>query len=383
MGVCALWLYYVFGTSDIIERSGGNPIGRDFFNFHNGGRVAFRSFIAGDVSWLYDREAYTAYAVAAGITNAYTFSYPPHTLVILSIIGWLPYKMALAIWSFGSAFAFVAALRPHLKHVGHDFMALCILCPAALLSFYWGQTGLWVGALLAGGLWLTPRHPYLAGVLFGILTFKPQLGATLAILLLVTWRWQVIKSALLTAGALIAMSFAMFGAEPWSKFLLDTTAFQMSLMSKNIGAFDYMVLTPFRSLVLLGMSTSVAMTIHIALAVTAIAAAGWLGLTCNWDRAAGFVLIASSIMSPYFATYDLTLIAAGMVWLWPYLSRLSKGFLLFCMLWQSSLVLMLFYVPAQITALGTLTILIAVYLVFRDLEIESHGSEILLRSSSQ
>ena len=54
-----------------------------------------------------------------------------------------------------------------------------IAFPPVFLCLMQGQTGLLAAALLGGGLLALRPRPVLAGVLFGLLTVKPQLGLLL------------------------------------------------------------------------------------------------------------------------------------------------------------------------------------------------------------
>ena len=58
------------------------------------------------------------------------------------------------------------------------------VAPGVAVCVFFGQNGFYTAALLIGGLMCLDRRPVLAGVLFGILTIKPQLGLLLPVILL-------------------------------------------------------------------------------------------------------------------------------------------------------------------------------------------------------
>jgi hypothetical protein len=58
----------------------------------------------------------------------------------------------------------------------------------------------------------------LAGVLFGILTVKPQLGRLLPAILLLDRRWLTIASAVVTTAVLVALTSMLFGWQVWIEF---------------------------------------------------------------------------------------------------------------------------------------------------------------------
>ena len=55
----------------------------------------------------------------------------------------------------------------------------------------------------------------LAGILFGLLTYKPHLGVVVPFALLALGAWRTIAAATVTAILLIAASVAMFGLDAW------------------------------------------------------------------------------------------------------------------------------------------------------------------------
>lgn len=359
----ALWCRYVFGTPSLLEDSGANPIGRDFYNKHTGGAAAW----SGEINWLYDMEAYTSHGRERGLAAHYTFSYPPHALLAFAPFGLLPYKAGFAAWALGSLGAFALVLRKLRNSVRSDVLLLALVCPAALISFFWGQTGLWAVALLGGGLLMCPTRPLLAGVLFGVLTAKPQLGLVLAPMLLVTGQWKVIASASLMAIALLLASVLVFGAEPWVAYATDTAAYQMSLAQGRIGLFDYMVLTPYRVVTLLGGPPASAQMLQLAVALPLLAATLWVGRRGDWHSICGLVLLTTCLMSPYFAIYDLTLAALAMALLWSRVGGFSKTLLVGSALAPMSMGLVGFGLHPAWTGMFTLTLVLCAISVLRDL----------------
>ena len=67
-------------------------------------------------------------------------------------------------------------------------------------------------ALLGGALLLIERRPWLAGVLIGLLAYKPQFGVLIPVALVAGARWPTIAAAGATVVALVAISFAALGS---------------------------------------------------------------------------------------------------------------------------------------------------------------------------
>src|SRR3546814_13973031 len=79
--------------------------------------------------------------------------------------------------------------------------------------------GFLTGALLIGGLRLLGTKPIVAGILFGILTVKPQLGILLPFALLAARQWTAIAAAGATTVLLVGISVLLFGWESWQAYI--------------------------------------------------------------------------------------------------------------------------------------------------------------------
>jgi hypothetical protein len=90
-----------------------------------------------------------------------------------------------------------------------------VLCPAVPFNVMTGQNAFFTSALLVGGFGLINRYPVLAGVLLGILTFKPQLWLMVPVALLAARQWRAIGAAAASALAVALLSLALFGPEIW------------------------------------------------------------------------------------------------------------------------------------------------------------------------
>ena len=80
------------------------------------------------------------------------------------------------------------------------------------------------------------RAPIWAGVLFGLLTFKPQLGLLIPVALLAGCHWRAVASASATAVVLLGGSLIVLGAETWELYLSTTASYQRLIMEQGTGA---------------------------------------------------------------------------------------------------------------------------------------------------
>ena len=58
-----------------------------------------------------------------------------------------------------------------------------------------GQTGFLTAALLTGGVLCLERREALAGILFGLLAYKPQFGLLIPLVLVAGGYWRAIAAA--------------------------------------------------------------------------------------------------------------------------------------------------------------------------------------------
>ena len=117
------------------------------------------------------------------------WSYPPHLMLFIWPLGLMPYLPAYIAWCVVGIALYLFAWSGAVPRQRMLFLAVA---PAVAVCIFFGQNGFYTAALLIGGLLNLDRRPVLAGVLFGILTIKPQLGLLLPVMLLLERRWLTI-----------------------------------------------------------------------------------------------------------------------------------------------------------------------------------------------
>lgn len=301
----------------------GSYLGIDFLNYWLGGRLA----LTGRVAEIYDLDAYNrvAWQMFDPAMQKHNFSYPPHILPLLAPFGALPYFAGLAVWNLVGLAVFLVAVLGRLPGRSDGALAgLVLLSPILLVNWVYGQIGLMLAGLFVGALQLLPRRPLAAGILIGMLTVKPQLGLFLPLLLVVERQWRAFAAAALTATAMMALSVALFGIEPWQHYVREVLPLQESFIYGMRGRqYGLMVPSVYGGLVHVGLSTGAALAVH------AVAAAVVAGLTVramlapvDWPLKAALVATASLMMSPYVLAYDLAVPCAALLW---YLTASGKA----------------------------------------------------------
>jgi hypothetical protein len=315
VALMAPWMIYIYWPVAHGLDVTGHPIGRDFINIWVGPQLAF----GGKLHALFD---FPAYQRAIGDLFGHslpfhTWVYPLYTLPAFWPLGKLPYFVALAVWTFG-LFALFACVT--LREIAPDkrLAALLVLAlaPASLINTVGGQNGFLTAALLLGGILALDRRPILAGVLFGLLTFKPHLGLVLPLVLITLGAWRVIASACVVAAALVAMSIAMFGTEPWLAYLHSSSALQVAAFEHFNGFFKFMMTSVLAGGRTFGLSVPASLAIQAVVSLVVVVTACWAVRRTQDPCRRAFVLAAAApLVTPYAFNYDLTALAAVQVWM--------------------------------------------------------------------
>ena len=161
-------------------------------------------------------------------------------------------------------------------------------------------------ALLIGGLANLDRRPVLSGVLFGILTIKPQLGLLLPLVLVLTGRWRTIFAAAASAAAMVAATSLLYGPEIWTAYLKQVVPMQHYLQEHGRGMLFLTIPSSFYAVRLLGFSISVAWAVQALFSAVAVAAVIWTFWRRRDEVLSMAVLVTAIFLaSPYTMNYDM------------------------------------------------------------------------------
>jgi putative flippase GtrA len=287
-----------------VDAFGGTAIGRDFLNAWVGGRSALGD---GPAAW-FDFRVYNDYLrTFVDVTSVYFWSYPPHVLLFLWPLGLLPYLPAFALWTLAGFAAFLAAARA--GGVERRHLLFIAVAPAVAANVSIGQNGFFMAALLIAGLANLDRRPLLSGVLFGILTVKPQLGLLLPLVLVLTGRWRTIVAAILTTAMLVAASAWLYGPDIWTAYLAKVVPQQRILQEYSVGLVLRQVPSAFYAARLVGLSIGTAWVLQALVSAAAVAAVAWT----YWRRrdpvlSASLLIVGIFLVSPYTLNYDMVVL---------------------------------------------------------------------------
>lgn len=285
----------------------GAAIGRDYLNTWMGGRSALGE---GPAAW-FDFAAYNAALLEVLPYNNFPlhyWSYPPHVLLFIWPFGLIPYFPGYLLWTgLGVAAVLFAAQHNGIRPKDFWFLALA---PAAAVNIFIGQNGFFSAALLIGGLGLMDRRPWIAGMLLGMLTLKPQLGFLMPLMLLLTERWRVIAGAVLTTALLMGVTALLYGPDIWLGYIEKVLPQQRWLMDITGGILFCMIPSTLIAARFIGLPIDVAWALQWIATAAATATVVWTYWRSRDPILSAAVLItATFIASPYTLTYDMVIFA--------------------------------------------------------------------------
>ena len=174
---------------------------------------------------------------------------------------------------------------------------------------FFGQNGFYTAALLIGGLLSLDRRPILAGVLFGLLTIKPQMGLLLPVILLLERRWVTIASAVATVAVLVTATAMLFGWSVWLEFLQKVLP-QQRWLTEHGGDFLFaLVGSVYFGARLVHLPQGVDWALQWIACAFALASVAWT-YWCRRDPALSFALFATAtfLFTPYILSYDMVIL---------------------------------------------------------------------------
>jgi hypothetical protein len=210
-----LFLLMSFATGQWLFDSAGRLADSDFVDVWAAGRLALDGNAPAAWDWAIHRDAEVA-ALGHDFPGNYGWHYPPTFLFAAAALATLPYLAALLGWLALTLPLYLAAVRA----IMGERLGILVACafPAVMWNMLVGQNGFLTAALLGFMLVCLDARPIVAGVLLGLLTYKPQFGILFPIVLAANGQWLVFAVAGATTVLLVAASAAVFGVAAWVAF---------------------------------------------------------------------------------------------------------------------------------------------------------------------
>jgi alpha-1,2-mannosyltransferase len=233
-----LWLgASAHGLTDYL----GRPLGTDFASFYAAGRLAMAGYSP------YDQAALQAMqqSLFGAHTPYYAFAYPPTFLLLLAPLAHLPYLAALVLWQVGTLLFYLAGMmRLHQRWGaalpgGAAIVITACAFSAVFVNLTHGQNGFLVAGLLAFALALLDTRPCVAGLCFGLLAFKPQLGILIPFALLAGGERRAFFAAAINVLVMAIAAELLIGG--WTDFLGAADFSRRAILDDGAVGYDKMV----------------------------------------------------------------------------------------------------------------------------------------------
>lgn len=266
--------------------------------------VAGERALAGRAAESYELAVHLANLAAAfGPECRFAWHYPPVFLIPAAGLAALSPQVAILAWMTLSLAIFTAAT--FVATGRRDAVLIALAHPLVFCNLTYGQNGLITAGLLTLGATLVDRRPWLAGLCFGLVAYKPQLAAFAPVVLLLTGRREVLAACLGTALALCLASVAFFGLDPWRSFLTTLSETDRLLLRDAAAGLD-INFSAFGTMRLVGggMSAAWAFQAGVTGATFAVAWRVWSRCADTHLRAAT-LLACVPMASLYLPIYDL------------------------------------------------------------------------------
>jgi alpha-1,2-mannosyltransferase len=403
-------LVWLIATSDGLIDYQGRPLGTDFSNVYTAGRMTLEGHpvAAFDPRLEHAREK----EIFGDKTPFYGWHYPPLFLFVAAALALLPYQLALIVWQGVTLLLYLLAVRAIVslgflpsplwggstrearrgggRSVGHEpsqqlrappltpphkregnipslWLLLALAFPAVFVNLGHGHNGFLTTALFAFALVQLDRRPIVAGILFGLIAYKPQFGLLIPLVLAVTGRWRSFTSAAATVALVVAVATLAFGMETWRAFFTFADYTRAIVLETGETGW-HKIQSVFSWARMWGAPVTLAYAIQGAVTILVASALVWL-----WRSPVSFALkaaalcIATILATPYSLDYDLMLLAPAIAYL--ACDGLARGFAS----WEKTAIAFLWIVPliargvGQVTLipLGVIAMIVAFALVLR------------------
>jgi len=258
------------------------------------------------------------------------FPYPPTFLGFILPFGYMGYAGSLLAWLLVTGLLYVLAVfrsEEWRNLVASDtnkklLAAFVIASPFALYNAVTGQTGFLMAALLIAGLNMLRRSPVLAGIAFGLLSMKPQLGIMVPVLLLAERRWRCLGAAMATAIVLALATNFWLGSESWGYYrdYIQMFARTVAHVPETVMSLNASL---YRVLAVAGVGDSMAFSIQAAFAALG-AWSVWMACRRNApvELRNALLVTGTFIAAPYIMIYDMTICILPVLFL---LKEIAQG----------------------------------------------------------
>ena len=300
-----LWAFGAFGPSR-------PPVAADFPSFYAAGTLT----LGGMPELAYDQMAhwYAEQAVSGPDDPYIYFWYPPAFLPICAALAKLPYMAAFVVFE-AATLALCVLVSVRIAAIGGwSWILPALAFPPVLWCLGLGQNAFLTAALFGAGTLSVDSRPVRAGVLFGLLCYKPHFAVLVPVALAAGGHARGLLAFAATVCLIAAGTVWLLGVEPWLRYLDALAA-----AAHVFGSGEILLagsITPFGAARLIGWPIGVAMGVQGGASLIAAATVAWF-----WNRRSALPVRAASLIAgtllsvPMALLYDLMGIGVCVAWL--------------------------------------------------------------------
>ncbi len=297
-----------FSRLDTWVDDSGKPIGTDFTNTYAAGILANEGLAASAYNPLVQHAVEKAIFERSDVP-LFTWNYPPFFFAVAALVALMPYGWGLLSWVAASLTTYLLTMRLILPRP--ETLLLALAFPASFVNIGHGQNGFLTAALIGGALHFMPRRPWLAGLLIGLLVYKPHFGLMIPLCLMADRRWITFIAAACSVIVLSALSVAILGIDVWRAFLQSTDVTQKLVFESGSTGWEkfqsvFAAIRAWHGSLVLAYSAQGVLTLALAVSLS------WLWTSnAAYELKASALATASLLATPYALDYDMVVLAVS------------------------------------------------------------------------
>ena len=300
-----------FAGGWIVDGS-GHPEPTDFVALWTAGKLANH----GAAHAAYDphlRHAAQLAVIGHDFQGYFDWAYPPVFLFVVALLAALPYSAAFILWVTLTLIAYALSVGAITRTAAGVLIALA--APWTFAEMQVGQTGFLTAALIATVLLNLERRAVLAGVMLGLLCFKPQFGLLFPLALAAGGYWRAFLWASVSVVLSLALSGIVFGFDTLVAFVTQLPLSSTTLLLQ--GGVGWNKLQSFYGLARwLGAGDGAAWTAQaiVTLGAAVSVVALWRSKSHYSLKAAG-LCVGALLATPYVFAHDMPVAAIAFAFL--------------------------------------------------------------------
>lgn len=283
----------------------------EFVVFWSAGKLA----LAGDAIAAFDQDVFEAVQSLPSDAGPgdLAWLYPPGLQFLVAPLALLPFWAAWVVFCVISLVVYAVASWRAAAAVpmGRN---LLIGAPAVLANLQIGHIVLlWVAGVVTALRAIAAGRAVLAGLLLALLSLKPQLGLLLPVALVAARRWDVLFWAVAAAILVHGLPTLVVGLEYWGAFFARMDAMARALAHDLMP--HHLMATPYAFARFAGLPHATALlaqgAVSLGLAVAVYRV--WRRAPAGDDLAAGLLLTAIVLATPYAYFYELAIVVPAAI----------------------------------------------------------------------